>query len=145
MGTAVYTALQSPVGDETPLSASVQHMENRHLRVELNANGHLISMYDKDANREVLEQGTCTNLLTVFEDISHREPVWNIDLKYQNHFGTLGKATSVSLLEANSIHTVVRVVYTFCQSVITQDIVPARDARRVDFVTHVHWQETQRM
>ena len=43
------------------------------------------------------------------------------------------------------MRAVVRVVRKFNLSTITQDIVLARDARRVDFVTHVDWHETERM
>lgn len=127
------------------VSASPTHMENDHLRVELDENGNIVSLYDKHAGREVLEAGKPSNLLTVFEDIPHRESAWNIDIEYMNHAWPLTEAESVTLIEHSNTRAVIRTVRKFNLSTITQDIILTRNARRVDFATHVNWQETQRM
>ena len=144
MGAGVYTAVcaESPACENT---ACVRRMENEHLRVTLDENGHIVSLFDKHADREAFAAGSRNNLLTVFEDIPHRESAWNIDLEYQNHFWELDKAESVELIEASAVRSVVRVVRRFNLSTITQDIVLERSARRVDFITHVDWHEKQRM
>ncbi|MBQ8611924.1 MAG: alpha-mannosidase [Oscillospiraceae bacterium] len=141
MGVKVFTA----VGKAAEAAAALPVLENAHLRVTLDENGNIISLYDKHANREAFAEGTRSNLLTVFEDIPHRESAWNIDLEYQNRFWELDKAESVEVAETSSVRSVVRVVRKFRNSTITQDIVLERDARRVDFITHVDWQEKQRM
>lgn len=146
MGVKVYTAVNTNTGIRTnTLSANRMVMENAYLRVALDENGNISSMYDKKAEREVFTENSLSNLLTIFEDIPHRESAWNIDLEYQNRCWPLEKAERVELVEANDVRTVVRVVRTFHLSTITQDIVLGHDARRVDFVTHVDWQEKQRM
>ncbi len=144
MGAGVYTAVcaEKPAAEST---ATARLLENEHLRVTLDENGHIISLFDKHADREAFASGSRSNLLTIFEDIPHRESAWNIDLEYQNHFWELDKAESVELVEASAVRSVVRVVRRFNRSTITQDIVLERGARRVDFVTHVDWQEKQRM
>jgi len=120
-------------------------LENAHLRLTLNADGNITSLYDKHADREAFDNRSVSNLLTIFEDIPHRESAWNIDMEYLNHYWLLDKADSAELTECSSLRAVVRTVRSFNASVITQDIVLERDARRVDFVTHVDWWETQRM
>ncbi len=141
MGAAVYTAAAAAPAARP----SMPVLENDHLRVTLDANGCIVSLYDKDVDREAFAEGSRSNLLTVFEDIPHRESAWNIDLEYQNHFWELNEAESVAVVESSSVRSVVRVVHSFRSSTITQDIVLERDARRVDFITHVDWQEKQRM
>lgn len=141
MGVKVYNAVKQ--ASVTDSAAPV--LENEYLRATLDKNGNLISLYDKNADREVLAESTCSNLLTVFEDIPHRESAWNIDLEYQNRFWDLTEAESVEVVESNTVRSVVRVVRKFHRSTITQDIVLASGSRRLEFVTHVDWQERQRM
>ncbi len=144
LGVAVYTACEEECPCES-LRASVRCLENDHLRLTLDEDGSIASLWDKHESREVFTNEQPSNLLTVFEDIPHRESAWNIDFEYMDHFWTLRKARSVELIEASPVRAAVRVVREFNLSVITQDIVLERGARRVDFVTHVDWRETERM
>ncbi len=144
LGVKIYTATDDAAEADT-LKATVNVLENAHLRLTLDENGNIASLFDKHADREVFCGCKPSNLLTIFEDIPHRESAWNIDMEYMNHFWTLEKAESVELVENSPVRAVVRVVRKFNLSTITQDIVLARDARRVDFVTHVDWHETERM
>lgn len=145
LGARIYTAVTANAVCPVVSPANTRLLENAHLRVTLDENGHIVSLYDKHADREAFAAGSRSNLLTVFEDIPHRESAWNIDLEYQNRFWELDEAASIELVEASSLRSVVRVVRRFNRSTITQDIVLERDARRVDFITHVDWQEKQRM
>ena len=144
MGVKIYTAVSDTRAAER-VTASLSGLENERLRVTLDENGNITSLYDKRAGREVFAPDTLNNLLTVFEDIPHRESAWNIDMEYMNHAWPLDKAERVELIEASAVRGVVRVTRRFNLSTIVQDIVLARGARRVEFVTHVDWQETQRM
>jgi alpha-mannosidase len=120
-------------------------MENEHLRVTLDENGNISSLYDKDECREVFAPESVNNLLQVFEDIPHRESGWNIDIEYQNKEWALEQAESVELIEDSEVRACVRVVRKFNLSTITQDIVLARGARRLDFETRVDWNEEEKM
>lgn len=120
-------------------------MENEHLRVTLDENGNIASVYDKDACREVFAPESVNNLLQVFEDIPHRESGWNIDIEYQNKEWALENAESVELIEDSEVRVCVRVVRRFNLSTVTQDIVLARGARRLDFETRVDWNEEEKM
>ena len=144
MGVRVYTAV-AVAADVPWVCATKRGLENERLRVTLDQNGHITSLFDKDAKREVFAPGTLNNLLTVFEDIPHRESAWNTDLEYMNHFWELTEAQSVEVIESSPVRAAVRVVRAFNLSTITQDIVLSAHARRVEFRTHVNWQETERM
>lgn len=144
MGVKIFTA-NAAVASDTGFTATVRLLENNWLRLTLDKNGNIASLFDKQAGREVFTGESPSNLLTIFEDIPHRESAWNIDLEYQNHYWTLEKAESVELVENSPVRAVVRVVRKFNLSTITQDIILGWDAHRIDFETHVEWQETQRM
>ena len=127
------------------LTADAHRMENDHLLVELDENGNLTRIYDKDNDREVLAPGEKGNKLLLFEDVPEREAAWNIDIEYQNSFEELSRAQSVAVAELNEERAVIRVVRPFGTSKLEQDIILTRDARRIDFVTRVEWYERRRM
>ena len=144
MGATIYTAVARADG-RGPVTATARLLENDCLRVTLDENGLITSLYDKRAGREAFAAGSLNNLLTIFEDIPHRESAWNIDREYMDHAWPLTEAERVEVVECSAVRGVVRVTRKFNLSTITQDIVLAAGARRVDFVTHVSWHETQRM
>lgn len=123
--------------------AEKTRLENERLRVTLDADGILTSLYDKLADREVLAgEG---NLLTVFQDKCVHETAWNLELNYQKKFWELREAQSIEVLEANELRGVVRVVRVFNNSRITQDIILYTGADRLDFVTAVDWYESDKL
>ncbi|MGI6238121.1 MAG: alpha-mannosidase, partial [Christensenellales bacterium] len=140
MGAKIYTLTRA----ETE-AAGAGALENEYLRVALDEHGNIASIYDKENRREVFAPDTTNNLLQVFEDIPHRESGWNIDIEYQNKEWSLLQSSAVEMIEDSAVRTVVRVTKTFHRSTIRQDLVLERGARRLDFVTHVDWQEEQKL
>ena len=118
-------------------------LENSRLKVTLDENGLLTSVFDKANSREVLS-GT-GNLLTVFQDKCVHETAWNLELNYQKKFWELREAESVEVLEASEFRGAIRLVRKFNKSVITQDIILNIDADHVDFETTVDWFESDKL
>ncbi len=123
--------------------ATIQGLENEHLKVALDENGLLTSVYDKKNDREVLcGKG---NLLTVFQDKCVHEYAWNLELNYQKKYWELTEAKSIEVMESNELRGVVRVVRVFNKSTITQDIILSAEADRLDFDTTVEWFESNKL
>ena len=144
IGVKIYTATKEN-RENTEGTATKEVFENKYLKLTFDENGNILSLYDKEAEREVFTKEKASNLLTIFEDIPHRESAWNIDIEYQNHFTELLKSESVELIENSEVRSVLKVVKKYNKSTITQEIILEKDAKRVDFKTHVDWYETQRM
>lgn len=123
--------------------ATPRLLENRNLRITLDENGELSSVYDKCHNREVLSN--TGNTLTVFLDKCIHETAWNLEKNYVKKSWRLDTADSVEVVEANAVRGVVRVKRSFHNSSITQDIVLYRDSERVDFETTVDWHERDKV
>ena len=134
-----------PEASADSVEVSVNRIENAHLRIELDENGLIAGIYDKDEQREVLAPGAKGNLLTIFHDRPAWESAWNIELTYQNEFEELIRAESVAVVTLASGASAVRVVRRYGASTIRQDMVLAPDSRRLDFVTHVDWHEREKM
>lgn len=125
------------------VTASKRLLENEILRVGLDENGLLTSVYDKENGRETLSGKG--NALTVFIDKCVHETAWNLELNYNKKSWALDKAESVEVLEQSELRGVIRVVRSFNKSKITQDIVLYAGGRRVDFETVVDWGERDKV
>lgn len=143
-GSSVYRILPKPVSIDTDIYVSNNYMENEFYKINLDDGGNITSIYDKGNSCEVLEQDKLSNLLQIFEDKPYCETAWNIDLEYQNKGWDLidGK---VEVIEQSPLKGVLRVTKEFNLSTIVQDITIYSDIPRIDFKTHVDWQETEKM
>jgi len=118
-------------------------LENEFLRVELDDNGLLTSVFDKTNNREVL--AAPSNLLTVYQDKPIHESAWNLEINYSKKRWDLIKADSVEVTEASPVRGVIEIRRSFNRSTIKQQIILEKKSHRVDFDTTVDWNETEKM
>lgn len=118
-------------------------LENSRLRVTVDAQGLLSSVRDLTADREVL----CGpgNLLQLHPDHPNAWDAWDIDRHYRRRHTDLTDVESVELVEDGPLTAAVRVTRTFGKSRITQEIRLAAGARRLDIVTDVDWQESEKV
>ncbi len=125
------------------VTATAVLLENEKLRVELDGNGILTSVFDKVNSREILKGRG--NLLTIFQDKCVHETAWNLELNYQKKFWELTEAQSIEVVEANELRGVIRIVRLFNKSKITQDIILNTGAGHLDFDTTVDWFESDKL
>src|SRR5699024_11891357 len=80
-----------------------------------------------------------------FEDKPMMFDAWDIDIFYQEKMKEVTNLASVQFMEQGSLQTVIRFKWEFGSSTITQDMIVYAESRRIDFKTHVDWQERQRL
>jgi alpha-mannosidase len=143
MGYAVYRIVASDVAAEANhiLSATPNQMENDFIRIKMDKNGCLTSIYDKFEQRETLPKGQRANVLQLFEDRPHGSDAWDIDPNFEEKLWEPDSTVSVEVVENGPVRAIVRVVRKTERSVITQDITMHSNLPRVDFVTNVDWNE----
>ncbi len=125
---------------DTP-KVSPTSLENEYLRIALSDTGEIVSIFDKEAGRETLRLGQAANHLCVYED--HGD-AWDFPVDYDS------VSPQPFLLKTSEVITdgprsLIRQTRSFGQSTLTQDIVLTSGSRRLDFVTHVDWQERRKM
>ncbi|MFJ1913498.1 alpha-mannosidase [Streptomyces sp. NPDC088147] len=120
-------------------------LRDQRLEVVIDADGLLASVCDLVAGREVLAPGGRGNLLQLHPDHPNQWDAWDIDRHYRHRHTDLTAADSVELIEEGPLRATVRVVRTFGASRITQEIGLTADTRRVDIVTEVDWQESEKV
>ena len=125
-----------------PVEAEKNLLENAMLRVELDENGTITSIYDKINEREALDGKG--NVLTVSLDKCIHETAWNLELNYYKKMWEL-KAESIEVIESNAVRGVIRVTYAFNKSKIYQDVILYQNGESVVFDTTVDWHESDKV
>jgi alpha-mannosidase len=116
-------------------------LHNRLLRVEIDARGLVVSVYDTEAERETIAPGRAANLLQLHPDFPNMWDAWDVDAFYRN--------TVTDLLDAQEVvpgedGVSVRVVRSFGASRVTQVLSLVPGERRLEIDTEVDWHETEK-
>ena len=104
--------------------------------IEWNDKGQLISLFDKQNDREVLNGPS--NILIAHEDRPLAHDAWDIDIYHLDKYEIL-PCNSISLTEQNGLRTVITFTYAYRESSIKQDMILYEKKRRIDFDTKVDW------
>lgn len=132
------------------MKATPFHMEGNMLEtpwysIAWNESGQLTKIYDKEAKRNVLKEGQEGNVLEIFEDKPMAHDAWDIDIYYIEKMQKTHAVGSPILVENDPLKAVVRFCYHYHLSDITQDMIVYKDSKRIDFKTHVNWQESHKL
>ncbi|HEV7678870.1 MAG TPA: alpha-mannosidase [Candidatus Dormibacteraeota bacterium] len=120
-------------------------MENELLRVTWDERGLLTGVHDKQARREVLQDGRRGNVLQLFRDHPTEYDAWEIDADDLRAYEELTACESIEVVERHPLRAAVRVVRRHGASTYTQTMVLRAGSRRIDVHTVVDWQETHRL
>jgi alpha-mannosidase len=128
-------------GNVPSLMASEQILENDLLRVTFAEDGSILSVYDKDAEREAIAEGKAANRLAVYTDYGD---AWDFPMDYAEteprHMQLVSATPGVDGPRATLIQ-----VYQIGDSELVQEISMSAGCPRLDFCTRVRWRETASM
>ncbi|TVX98808.1 alpha-mannosidase [Cohnella terricola] len=120
-------------------------LKTPHYEIEWNEAGQLSRIYDLDYRRDVLAPNAFGNVLQVFEDKPLHFEAWDVDIFYQEKMREITDLVSVELAEVGPLMAVVAFRWKYANSVITQRMTVYADNRRIDFRTHINWQDHQQL
>jgi alpha-mannosidase len=116
-------------------------IENELLRVEVGADGSLHRVYDREAEREVLDGRG--NDLWAYADKPASWDAWDVSASYEMEGEKLPDAERVEVVEDGPLRASVRVERLWRGSNIFQTYRLLADSRRLEIETHIHWHERQ--
>jgi len=139
------TGLQAALVDR-PLTIdyappSTASLENSFLRLEFNADGDITRVFDKQADREVLASNSIANQFQAFEDRPSNWDAWDIEIFYDDKMWLAEPASSIEVVEYGELRQTVEIKRRILNSEYTQRISLKHDSPRIDFDTHIHWNE----
>ena len=114
-------------------------------RVELDENGLLSRLYDKQNGREVLKAGQRGNLMRMFEDKPIYYDNWDIDIFYTEKSWDALAVERMEWTELGPVRATLNVERRISRSYIRQKIHFYANSRRIDFETFVDWKEHQHL
>jgi alpha-mannosidase len=122
------------------VTATPTRLENDLLRVEFDAKGNLIRLYDLENFRDVLTPDTIGNQLWAYVDRPHQWDAWDVEAYVQDQGWQLEPESS-RLFESGPVRATLEVTYRFNHSRIVQRISLLAGRRVLTFDTEVDWHE----
>lgn len=146
-GYAVYDAASvvAPAVAAPALSVAPDHLENDRLRVELDGDGLLVSVYDKLADREVLAPGAKGNLFQLHPDHPNYFDAWDVDRFAFDEVVESGGPGPTHVVEDGPHRVALGTFRSSGQSTIEQTISLTAGSARLEFATEIDWHETHRL
>lgn len=120
--------------------ASKDKLENKYYVVKFDADMNIVSLFDKENGREIVEEGKAFNRITAFEDFPRANDNWEISNYYKDKSFPVNDVVSVEEFSENGCGGVV-VVRKYLSSTIKQTIKVYDNSRRIDFDTEIDWHE----
>jgi alpha-mannosidase len=143
MSAAVLPNEPKAVSSPPFLTIASRQIENDELRIAINRDGTLESIYDKSFGREVLaDRG---NQLWLFIDVPRQFDAWDIDATYVDEGTELVAAAEPELVEQGPIRAALRVVRRYENIEIVQDYRLNAHSRRFEIATKVKWRGRRRL
>ena len=118
-------------------------LENAVVRAVLNNRGEIVSFVEKWTGREYA--AGAMNKLLMYKDVPRLFDAWDIDSNYILQPVEIDEPVILTIKEAYGLRAVIHMERKLLNSTFSQDIVLNAGSRRVDFVTHVEWNELHRL
>ncbi len=130
--------------ERTPFTlVGERQLETPFYTVVIDGQGMFTSLYDKENDREVLQQGQRANLLRMYEDKPIYFDNWDIDIFYTEKYWDVDSVERMEWTEIGAVRAVLEITRKASQSTIWQKVIFYADSRRIDFETRVDWKEHQ--
>jgi alpha-mannosidase len=116
-------------------------LENKFIRVEFNNEGDITRIFDKQANREVLAPDSIANQFQAFEDRPKDWDAWDVDIFYDDKMYLAEPADPIKMIERGELRQTIEIKRRILNSFYTQRISLNYNSPRLDFDTHIGWNE----
>ena len=143
-GYKTFAAVSGETEQKTPFVIVGDHtLETPFYTVHLDAEGRFDRIYDKENDREVLQDGKKGNQFRMYEDKPMCFDNWDVDIFYTEKYWDINDVTSMEWTECGPVRTTLEIERRESNSVIRQKIHFYADSRRIEFETYVDWKEHQ--
>lgn len=144
-GMSVLTCCTANLPISSGLSVSPLRLENDFVKVRLNQDGTLASLWDKRAGRECLSGDSSNkirgNQIWAFTDKPRYFDAWDIEEDYEANGIEILASVPAKVVESGPHRVAVRILRRFGASTITQTIRLWANSPRVEFKTDLDWHD----
>ena len=119
--------------------------ETAFYRLVFNERGEIVSLWDKQAHREIVKSEEAANRFHFFHDRPTLWDAWDIDARYEQQPAGEAQLLESRVVARGAIKDVLRFRWSVGQSEIEQDLILYHHNRRIDFQTKVNWNESHKL
>jgi len=133
-------------GESLPQELELGHgltLENDLIRYDFDKKGQVISAFDKESKKEVLE--SAGNVLSLYEDRPNNWDAWDVDFYYRNALVETAEATDTMPGSIGKVVQELNLAFSIGDSSIIQEVKLFPHSKRLDFDTKVNWKEKHKM
>ncbi len=117
-------------------------LENEMVRVQINAQGQITTLFHKTAGRECITPGEVGNGFMLYEDLPAEYDAWNVDVYYAEKILQKPTAARLNVLENGPLRVKVSLEMALGEkSRLWQIITLTAISAQIEFETRVNWQE----
>ncbi len=120
--------------------ADEKTIENCALKVVFNDKYHIVSIYDKKNDREIIPEGTEANVFEIFEDYPRSYDAWEITEYYKQKMWVADGVEKVEVINEEA-KAGLKIYRNYMDSKFVQTITLKECSDRLDFDTYVDWHE----
>lgn len=118
-------------------------MENQYIQATFDNSGHLIQLFDKAVERELIKSGERGNVFRMYDDVPLFWDAWDVEIYHLEKFRTIEDG-SVQILEKGPLRSSILIEKKLSEtSRLRQIVVLTSVTRRLDFETEVDWNENR--
>lgn len=121
-----------------------QSVDTSRFHIEFDEFWQIISIYDKQANRELLKAGQTGNELRVYADYPDEYDAWEWQPFSREEYRAINAISEISVID-DGARKGIRVVRPYMSSTITQTMWFYDELSRIDFDTQADWHERHQM
>lgn len=133
-------AVVKPEIPHSIVKAEDKRLENECLIVGFDDDYHIISIYDKENNREIIPEGCVANVFEVFEDYPREFDAWEITEYYQQKNWIADDVSGIEIIN-RPLYAAIRIKRKYNRSSFSQEIRLNAQSKRLDFITDIDWHE----
>ena len=132
-----------PASSAYPFALTTGGIESPHYRLLFNEAGALLSLFDKESDRETL--AAPANVFALYEDKPGRFEAWDIANDYQLRPIHAVRFLGIEDGQCGPVLASKILKWKIGESDLTQEIILYTHSRRIDFVTRIDWRETRKL
>ncbi|KAI8982058.1 galactose mutarotase-like domain-containing protein [Mycotypha africana] len=118
-------------------------LENNYTKATFDNSGHLIQLYDKEIEREVIKVNERGNVFKLYEDVPLFWDAWDVEIYHLEKYKVVEEG-SIQILEQGPLRASLLIEKRISStSRLRQTVILSSISRRLDFDTEVDWNENR--
>lgn len=118
-------------------------MKNKYYNVVFDEKGHMVSLFDKRACREVIKDGQYGNVIMTYEDRPHNFDAWDLNNYYEEKSWEADNVTGIEITENGPVVNTIKITRRYLESDIVQYISLYADNPGIDIRHEIDWRQKQ--